>query len=418
MSDLVDKGCTSEGRSFFFYTIFSISSVLISYFLLIVFSAYLSKEEYAEYGLLTAIFSLVMIGFNFGHKELLFKSCSLKDDDAFISTLNSFVRLQLILLLVIFLLWPFLGDTAIISLAFICSNWLLILNHINRGSGNYVKDAISFTIQRSLWLLGCYIVISIFGNITHVDVFSVMLLSTLITLLLVVPSRIKSLSSIQIGSVFKGTPQWRVLQKYFIIEFATVAYLKFDMVMLKFLSVKSSSIAEYFLSIQLLEGAILIISPIGYFFFNRLATLAQRRDFEFSLLPKLAAKYVFFLLLIVIMGHCIWGFWGDFLLQSLFPKYLQSYKLVLFNLFVLYPIAINIILSSYLLLKHRELDYVYICLTALFISLIGNYAAIPHWGVYGAITIKIVTEFSIMLMLIYITIRQGRGKKKGYYGTI
>ena len=396
--------------SFAVYSIGSVINVAVSYVLLIVFSNYLTKVEYAAYGYYSAIVALSLILFNFGHKETFFKACSLRDIRLLRRISLSYILLQSLLLFIALAL--FFVDTAlgIITLHAIVGNWVLSINHVNRGLGAYNKDALAIGIHRLLWLAGCGVMIWFGVELNHVDLFALAGAASVLILLLFFPVgglRLMHLPK-SAGRLFARVKRARhsnhLLFKYCLIEFSTVAYLKLDMLFLKYFGISEPRMAEYFLSNQIFEAAVMIVTPIGYFFFNQYAERIRSEKLGVGSIDRSVLSYVAALIGLVVLGQGIWWLVGEWLLGTMFSKYAGSFELVLFSLTALYPVVLNIILSSYLILHHKEKRYVAICLVGLAANLIGNTILIPQWDVYGAIYSRIITE-SVMTVLLLLYIR-------------
>ena len=191
-----------------------------------------------------------------------------------------------------------------------------------------------------------------------------------------------------------------LLIKYCVIEFTTVAYLKLDMLFLKWFKVTPSLIADYYLSIQIFEASILIITPIGYFFFNRYAKQFKDNKVPFCFVLNMVLKFCTVMFGIILLGHMLWLLVGRNLLLLMFPDYLGSFELVIWNLFALYPLAVNIILSNYLIVNHQERGYMKVCFIALLVNIIANTLLIPLWSVQGAVVTRILTELFLCLSLV------------------
>jgi O-antigen/teichoic acid export membrane protein len=84
----------------------------------------------------------------------------------------------------------------------------------------------------------------------------------------------------------------------------------------------------------------------------------------------------------------------------MFADYLGSFELVTWNLVALYPLAVNIILSNYLIVNHQERGYMKVCFIALLVNIIANTLLIPLWSVQGAVVARILTELFLCLSLV------------------
>ena len=142
-------------KPFIFYALMTLINVTLSYILLVIFANNMSKNDYAEFGLYNTIFALALIGFNFGHKEILFKASSFNDKQLLVNSAQSYLMWQLLLLSCCGILFLFSPVLAVIALNFIVINWLYVAASIHRGRGRYSKDAIALPLHRLVWLGGC-----------------------------------------------------------------------------------------------------------------------------------------------------------------------------------------------------------------------------------------------------------------------
>lgn len=148
------------------YVLGSGINLLASYALMVFLLNVLSKAEYGQYGFLISLFSMLLILFNFGHKEAVFKYASvnhgqsqdrLNQKDSTISLLTSlmgnFYRWNALILLGVHgLIWVDIS-LYFVAMMFLCNSWLMTFAGYFRGVSDYHKDALALPIQRLLWLL-------------------------------------------------------------------------------------------------------------------------------------------------------------------------------------------------------------------------------------------------------------------------
>lgn len=372
--------------SFGVYGFATLFNLIISYFLILFLINNLTKQQFGSYGVYTSIFSLLIVFFNFGHKQLFFK---------WITKEKSFARIQLCVVSFTFLnvfLLCLLSITYLISielfwiiLSFILSSIMLTLSTVMRAKGRYVYDALIIPCQRSFWLV-CLIYLNSSHQLTITAIFQT---SSFSSLLFLVPLLVKSRTIFCLQSKFKGlgTKHIRLLWHFVVIELATIGYLKADVVVLDIMNINTSVIADYYFSIQVFDIAIMALMPIGYFFFKDVTT--DRADIVASQAFRRYLLFGLFLVTPFLLGFLIFG---SFFLETFTPQYVNAHLLVCFMLFTTVPVIVNILLSNYLISRNREVEYVKICLAALAFNLLGNFIFVFFFGVYASLVIKFMTE--------------------------
>lgn len=392
------------------FTIYSVGSALniaLSYALLIVFSTHLSKPDYATYGYYTAVIALVVMVINFGHKETLLKACSLQNIFVLKRVSFTYFLVQCTLLLVCCILLLIEPQIGVVFLTAVVTNWLLTINHVNRGLGDYFKDGIATALHRLLWLIACLFYIYAEVDIGYLDLFILSLLSSLVAISILFPKNGKHFLKLPFFiHLLKRrcvilTRDTNTLFKFFLIEFATVAYLKVDIVFLRHFNIDQAKAADYFLSTQILDASVMLLTPIGYFFFNQYAKELRDEKIVASNRGNVSIlRYIALLVSLVALGQLLWMFIGQWLLVTMFEKYLNSYEIILALLTTLYPLVINLIVSSYMILQHKEKQYMKICFIGLAVNVMFNLLLIPLLEVYGAVYSRLLTETSMTLLLV------------------
>jgi len=389
----------STTSSFFIYFLSAILNLLVSYGLLVLLLRALPKAQYGQYGLYISVFSMLLILFNFGHKEVIFKFSSqfnVEDDSSkLLNTFRSFSLWNLVIfiaiqgLLLIDITWY------IVAMAFLLNSWLITGVAYHRGQADYRLDAFALPMQRSFWLIGCIAIYFILDEISLNQVFFAAVVATIMCLLYIVLPIFNQFKLVVFNHKYDST-QVKLLFNFFIIEIASVFYLKSDILLLRLFDLDLAIIADYFFAIQLFEIIALIIMPIGYFYFN---ALSKKNNGIEGLNLK---KYLFPMLGIVVCAHLGVLLLAPIIFPVVIPNYSSSINTVLLIIFSLYPVAINILLSSQLIFENKEVLYAKVCFTALVFNLILNALLIPNFEIQGVLLTKFLTECFITLLLLKI----------------
>ncbi len=393
--------------SFVTYLFGAVINLTATYALMILVANILSKEEYGQYGVYISFFSLLLIFFNFGHKEVMFKYVSANASQ--LSSIASplpilfigFYRWNLMLLALVQVIIVF--DTALYAgaMMFLVNSWMITFAAYHRGYADYKKDALALPIQRLLWLSFSLCSYFFFSSLSLTALFVCGLLATCLCIVwLYRPiQQVKSvnLNTTALFSSSLKTGQMALLFSYFVIEVSSVFYLKSDMLLLRFFNFSLAVTADYFFAIQIFEIAVLVLMPIGYFYFNRLNRVEPEQRAQVSIMPMLLV-----LLTMLIFMHCGFAWLAPIVFPYMVPKYVESINVVLWVMCSLYPVAVNILLSSQLIVANKERLYAKICFIALLFNLIANGVFIPTIGLGAVIAVKFLTELLIMLLLILV----------------
>jgi O-antigen/teichoic acid export membrane protein len=383
--------------SFFTYLFGSVLNLLASYSLLIFLLNSLPKTEYGQYGLYISLLSILLIFFNFGHKEAIFKLTS-KSSENHISAplkdvLTTYCQWNLCILIVIQLLLLIDFTYYFAAMATLMNGWLIALTAYYRGRSIYKVDALTLPIQRAIWLVSALVLYYTFEVMSLSFVFAASMVATVICLLFIF-SPFVTAPAILSTTNQKSAKQTKLLFNFFIIELASVFYLKADVLLLRLFSVDLVAIADYFFAIQLFEIVALVIMPIGYFYFNSLS----KNYLDVTI--QTIKNYLFVMLIIVFSIHVGIYFLAPIIFPMIIPEYTSSISSVLLIMFSLYPVCFNILLSSRLIFDNKEVVFAKICFAALIFNFAVNIVFIPYFDIYAVLIIKFMTEILISLLLI------------------
>lgn len=401
------------------YVLGSGINLIASYALMVFLLNVLTKAQYGQYGFLISLFSMLLILFNFGHKEAVFKYASINQglsvsspsssssasasshasNQSLLSALmGNFYRWNALILLGVHGLLLIDVSLYFVAMMFLCNSWLMTFAGYFRGASDYNKDALALPLQRLLWLLFSIILYYSVNDFNLTSVFiSALMASVCCVVWLYLPVR----SLLPVSLLTRKADSSRhnhlpLLVNFLLIEIASVFYLKSDVLLLRFLDFELASMADYFFAIQVFEIAVLVLMPVGYFYFNRVNLAGL--DKPVAVMPSLLRL----LALVVLMQGAVWLL-APVIFPLWVPKYTDSITTIVLMMFSLYPVAVNILLSSLLIAHSKERRYAKICLAALVFNIIANGVAMPNFGLEGAIAVKFFTEALITIALIVVT---------------
>lgn len=397
----------SLSRQASIYASFSALNVAVSYVLLLFIANVMSKEHYAAFGFYSSLMSLLLIAVNFGYKETFFKWSSQQRVEELTGLRDSFYPWLFGFFCIALVTAAFNFEAGLAGLGFISLYALTAVSGLNRGFEYYVKDASAIPTYRGVWLLGCLLIWWSWGELTVVGVFSAALVGSSFACLLFVTPRIKQLMNPFLVSVRAFQAPWRspVMRHFFLVELATVAYVRVDMLFLKGLNVSDNAMAEYYFGIQILDAALLIIAPVSYLFFNRL----NRSQ---SLWYRESVPYVAFMMALVLGIVGGWWLLGEWVLTVMFPQYTQSFDLALSLLLVLLPAAGTLIFSHLLFHWDDEWVYVKVCFAGLAVCVVTQALLIPALSEWGAVWARLTTESVIFVALLLFVLFKKRERSE------
>ena len=369
--------------------------------LLLLLANALSIEDYATFGIVSTLAGLGLLVVNAGHKEALFKFASRSDEEALQSVAQSLHSW----LIPFFLLAAALSAVSLwaglASLMFLLVYLVIATAAVFRGRALYTRDAAMWPLYRALLLAGCAATVFVGTPLSLPAVFGLGCLAALLTFFSLGGHKIVyelSAFPVQLSLPFANP----VLRQFFLIEVATVAYIKVDVLLLALLDIPSADIASYFFSIQLFEAALLLLIPLGYLFFNRLSGT----DIPSA---KRTALFVFgggviLVSLVVMLG---WSALGMTLLKALFLHYVSSNATTAILLTALIPWGLALLFSYWLVAQDREHVVACVFFLGLVLHLIFNAVFIPTWGAQGAAWARVMTECCIAFMLFAAAVKTG-----------
>lgn len=388
-------------QNYALYVAFAGLNVVVSFLLLLFLANNLSTQEYAAYGYYTTLMGLVLIGVNWGHRESLFKFSSQQNMQQVHSLAHSYVPWVgglLILAIAMAFIYPVAGSAAI---AFILLYVLNTVSSLNRGLHRYLRDAMALPVYRSVWLLGCMGLLAWqTTDLSAVSVFFAAAGAALLSALVLATARIWSLLrpvNFELPFTHSNPQSRRTLFHFLLLEIATIAYIKLDVLLLRWISGSADQVAGYFFSVQLFEAAVLILAPVSYLFFNWL----NQRSPVAGPSSVSSGKFITLLLTVIVLMNLGWWVAGEQLLTHLFPAYTGSFSVISIFMLTLFPVGLNLLLSHILFSRHQEWVFVKICAFGLIICLLLQLALIPLFQEYGAVAGRFITEVFILGMLLF-----------------
>lgn len=387
----------SVALTYIHYAFSVLVNLSLSCVLLIFLANQLDKTEFALFGVISASLGWLLVAFNAGHKDALFKYASANDVDRVLSlgaSLLTWISKCLCLAL------PFMALAgATWSAAVLAFTSLLVLQCIGsvmRGRGDYKADGLLWPTYRFIWLMSLLVAYVSVSSLSLVDVFLSSFISVWLTLIVLRGGPI--LHSFLRGAVAATCAiKDPTLRRFMLIELAMIAYLKIDIILLSLLSIPADELASYVLGVHIFESASLLLAPVGYLYLNYIN--------RYRLTSARASRFVVFLGMALGVASATFLAWlmiGPWLLRNLLPAFTDNFALTLGLLTALFPFSVSMLLMYRLISAHREASYASVCVLGFFTSLTLNLFLIPKFGTLGSVWARFATEVVILAALVVV----------------
>ena len=176
------------------------------------------------------------------------------------------------------------------------------------------------------------------------------------------------------------------------ISAATTIYFRCDIVLLRQLTPDPAAVGNYAAAYRLIEGVIMLATPLAHIFFRRLRV---------SLDDAAAFKRSFLLMVGVMVGLSVCAtigalVLGPYILTLAFgDKYADAVPLLAWLLASLPFILPNYVLTQALVALGRERAYAVVTVVAAFLNIGLNLLLIPHMAAKGAALATVATEAAL-----------------------
>ena len=390
-----------------------ISTIYIAIFGFVISIILARKFGVDDFGKFSYILSLAGIFFIFqdgGYKTLIFRE-SVND---FPRALISFgvlhvVSITLFAGLVVFFLQFHLWLETLIAMS--CMGLVALTGFVSsllKGKGDFKLDAMWKIAVRSLTAIAILFLLFFFENNSITSVFAVWILALLIAL---------------IWPIKKGYLPWpsfnfnkKLLKSsmvFLTIDVATVFYFRSDIVLLEHLGSRAGDVGQYSAAYRILEGLILLATPIAVIAFRSLRLQLNNKQKFFQLLWTLLLLMICIAIFIVIIG-ALWG--ENFMVFVFGVQYLTAGSLLFWLLLAMLFIMPNYILTQGAIALNRERSYAKIVILVAIFNIICNIILIPKFGALGAAWATIFAEGILFIGLSWMLMNEWRNSRDAYWG--
>jgi O-antigen/teichoic acid export membrane protein len=372
--------------------------VLVSLALAFILARVLGPEGFGHYSYILSIATIYAIIQDGGFRTLLFREnvdgqkVNKIFDVKLLPMSLGYVLITTIIGILFVTISPILHGSAL-ALAIACMG-LVIISAYNsallKGRGLFDREAIWQILVRAVPFITIIITLILFPfELEYIFI------AWFIGLLVALFSPLAK--SIRVKPIFYTDIQvLRTSIVFLTIDAATVLYFRSDIILLTHLQDNLSNVGQYAAAYRMLEGVILIMTPVAHLAFRALRIHCCDRILFIRLLFKLILGMFFTGLTIVGISYWI----GNDIYLFIFGSGFKTTGYLVFLIFcALIFILPNYILSQAAIALHREKYYAYTALLAAVLNIVLNIWLIPSYGVLGAASATIATEAFLFIAL-------------------
>ena len=369
----------------------------------------LGVEGFGNYSYILSLACIFLIIQDGGYKTLIFRESV---DDSAQSLLSSgvghVVSITVFGALIVFLFQP---QRWLAILTAVCCMGLVVLSgfvsSFLKGKGNFKSDALWRMVIRSL--TACAILSALFlyedGSVT--SLFVGWSLALLLALIWPILKGYLSWPSFN----FKGE-LFRASMVFLTIDVATVFYFRSDIVLLEYFGHIEGDVGQYSAAYRVLEGIILLATPVAQIAFRSLRLRKNQKDF-FGLLNWLVLVMLIVAIIITLIG-VIFG--GDVMLVAFGEQYQYAGELLPLMMFAMLFIFPNYILTQGAIAVNKEINYAKVVVLVALLNIVLNVWLIPDFGARGAAYATIFSEGVLFLGLGWILWHEWIGGDSANWG--
>jgi O-antigen/teichoic acid export membrane protein len=375
---------------------------IISLLLSIILARVLGPVQFGVYSYvlsIACIFSIIQDG---GFKTLLFREITLnskhlieKADELLPMALGHVIVATIIGCLFVEI-FPWNYKNALIS-GVICFGSISISGIVSaylKGTGNFEKYSAWHSIQRTLSAIS--IITAIMLGWHKIELIFISWASG-ICIALSIPLAREVLKKPKF-SLRKNA--YREISAFFIIDFATMIYFRSDMVLLKYLNRGDAEIGQYAAAYRILEGIIMMVTPIAHLCFRSLRLVRLEHEQFRRLFLQILGVMVFIAFALYFL---IYKFGQPVVIAIYGISFNEAANLTLLLMVAIVFIFPNYIITQAIIAINKEKIYAIIATFSALFNILLNYLLIPKYGVRGAAISTILTEAVLFTLLAFLS---------------
>ena len=369
---------------------------IISIFVSIALARWLGVSEFGTYSYVLSVVSICMIFQNGGYKTILFRdSIEGLNKEIMALSLGNVLVASCLGLLLIWVFRPYEWKTLMIAV--ICMGLVIVTEFVSsqlKGMGNFGLDALWKVLIRTISGIAIFSLIFFIQHKVIAYIFTAWSLA--LGLLLIWPI---SKSWLHYPSFKFRRDLVKSSAALLTIDAATVIYFKSDVILLKYLGDNPDDVGHYAASHRIIEGIILLMTPVAQLGFRALRIRRLQRDRFLKIFRTLLVAMILFGVVLLMVGAV---FSQSFVVLIYGPAYQASGIILFWLLISMLFVLPNYILTQSAVALDNEKSYAAIAVIAAFINIILNCYWIPRYGAIGAAWATIVAEGCLCFGLGYI----------------
>ena len=372
-------------------------SMLLVFFL----ARTLGASQFGQYNYILSIASLYLIIQDGGYRTLIFReftqsTASLQADKQFLLPIAE-AHVIVTAVIALLLLLPFEQRFSLLAALF-CFALVAIAGFISaklKGENRFEQEAWWQIQQRSFTAIAIILVV-LFVSPTVEAIFWAWFVGMLMVLMLPIARSVIQKPLFRFN-IIKGS------LAFLTIDAATAIYFRSDIILLEQLGESSSVVGNYAAAYRLLEGVILIMTPVAMIAFRYLRLKSDNKKAFLTLLFWLCLMMLGVAAIIFVVGYSL----SDKLVPFLFgEEYVQASSLLNYLLLSLFFILPNYILTQAAIAANQEWFYAYLVIIIALINIVLNIWWIPIYGAMGAAWATIVSEGLLFFGLLLRNVRE------------
>lgn len=365
----------------------------LGFFVSVILARELGVLNFGNYSFVLSLAGIILIIQDGGYKTLIYRESIDGNSKKLVSSaifhvlsITGFVSLSILLLQPKFWL-PILTATSCMSLVAISG----FVSSLLKGCGDFKSDAMWKIAIRTFTAVSILLVLFLCKDNTITFLF----VGWSIALILVL-----------IWAIAKGYLEWpsydfkngffKASMVFLTIDVATVFYFRSDIVLLEYLGNAEGEVGQYSAAYRILEGIILLATPVAMITFRFLRRNLKNKQKFFHLIWILLLIMFAASTLIVLLA----AFWGkEFMVFVFGTEYSIAGTLLFWLLLAMFFILPNYILTQGAIALNKERSYAIIVVMIAVVNIILNIELIPNFGAIGAAWSTIVAEGILFLSL-------------------
>lgn len=362
----------------------------------------LGVEDFGNYSYVLSLAGIFLIFQDGGYKTLIFRE-SIDDFDQ--SLLSSGVAHVMVITVLGCLLIVFLQPQRWLAIltAVGCMGLVVLTGFVSsllKGKGDFKLDAIWKMVIRSLTAATILWVLFFFEESSITSLFVGWSMALLLALIWPVAKGYLRWPSFNFKSeLFKSS------MVFLTIDVATVFYFRSDIVLLEYFGNREGDVGQYSAAYRILEGIILLATPVAMIAFRALRLQSQNKKKFFHLFRVLILSMFSVAILIASIG-ALWG--EEFMVFVFGAQYLTSGTLLFWLLLAMIFILPNYILTQGAIALNRESGYAKIVIVVAILNIVLNIRLIPEFGAMGAAWATIFAEGVLCIGLSWMLLNEWR----------